>query len=106
MKRFPQGEVSKGNRQSEDKPVKSRGRGVEIPGVLEYSVSMSSVQQAVKGANQTAIATQLNVSRNYINMVMNRKRFPSLPVAVQLARALGVSLDDLVKVYKWDQEPV
>jgi transcriptional regulator with XRE-family HTH domain len=63
----------------------------------------TALEQIVKKANQANLARECGVSRNYVNLIVNRKRVPALPVAAQLARVLGVRLDELVKQFEWDR---
>jgi len=57
-------------------------------------MSTGQVQKAVENANQTAIASRLNVSRNYVCLVFNKRRIPTLTMAAQMAKELGVSLEE------------
>lgn len=51
------------------------------------------VAEAIEKANQTAIAKNVGVSRNFVCMVFGQKKVPSLPVAQKMSRELGVTLD-------------
>ena len=51
---------------------------------------------ADRGMSQVELAEQAGVSRQAVNNYMTRGTSPSLSRAVDIARALGVSVDDLV----------
>ena len=51
---------------------------------------------ADRGMSQVELAEQAGVSRQAVNNYMTRGNSPSLSTAVDIARALGVSVDDLV----------
>ncbi len=46
----------------------------------------------------TEVAAQVGISTSHLSFIMNRKRTPSLPVARKLAKAMGMSLDDLARM--------
>lgn len=41
------------------------------------------------------LAREIGVNRSHVSLILNGKRLPSLPVAGKLAKAMGVSLDEL-----------
>ncbi|MDA5110751.1 MULTISPECIES: helix-turn-helix transcriptional regulator [Brevibacillus] len=49
----------------------------------------------LKGISQEELARVCGVSRQTINAIENNKYDPSLKLAFQLARALGVTVDEL-----------
>ena len=51
---------------------------------------------ADRGMSQTELAERSGVTRQSVNNYMTRGTSPSLSRAVDIARALGVSVDDLV----------
>ena len=51
---------------------------------------------ADRGMSQVELAERSGVSRQAVNNYMTRGNSPSLSTAVDIARALGVSVDDLV----------
>ena len=51
---------------------------------------------ADRGMSQVELAEQSGVTRQSVNNYMTRGTSPSLSKAVSIARALGVSVDDLV----------
>ena len=51
---------------------------------------------ADRGMSQVELAEQAGVTRQSVNNYMTRGTSPSLSRAVDIARALGVSVDDLV----------
>jgi transcriptional regulator with XRE-family HTH domain len=44
------------------------------------------------------IAKRAGITRSYVCRIMNRNREPSLRIAVKLAKALGISLDQLANL--------
>ncbi|MHB1132815.1 MAG: helix-turn-helix transcriptional regulator [Chloroflexota bacterium] len=49
----------------------------------------------MQSLTQEALADIVMVSRQTINAIENNKYNPTLPLAMRLARTLGVSVDDL-----------
>ena len=50
-----------------------------------------------KGISQGDIARELKVSRGFISTIENGKTNPTLATIAKLARAVGVSVDKLIK---------
>ena len=50
-----------------------------------------------KGISQGDIARELKVSRGFISTIENGKTNPTLATIAKLARAIGVSVDKLIK---------
>jgi len=50
-----------------------------------------------KGISQGDIARELEVSRGFISTIENGKTNPTLATIAKLARAIGVSVDKLIK---------
>ena len=50
-----------------------------------------------KGLSQVDIARQLDVSRGFVSNIESGKRNPTLSTLTRLAKALGVSTDELLK---------
>ena len=50
-----------------------------------------------KGISQGDIARELEVSRGFISTIENGKTNPTLATIAKLARAVGVSVDKLIK---------
>lgn len=55
-----------------------------------------------KGISQGKLADLCNVSRQTINAIENNKYDPSLQLAFNLAKTLGVTVDNLF----WDEEKI
>lgn len=53
--------------------------------------------RAKKGISQGDIARSLGVSRGYVSNIENGKTNPTLATIVRLAKAVGVSSDQLIK---------
>lgn len=51
---------------------------------------------AMRGMDQSALATQFGLSKSSISRILNGSQEPKLRLAYDLARALGVTLDYLV----------
>jgi ribosome-binding protein aMBF1 (putative translation factor) len=73
-------------------------------GVLQYQMSPRQVGatirrlREVKGMDQKTLARLAKVSQPYLSQLeTGRSKTPAVTVAKRLAKALGVSLDDLVK---------
>lgn len=49
-----------------------------------------------KGLSQEQLSEILNLSREYITRIETNRRNPSLDILVDIANALGVSVDDLL----------
>lgn len=49
-----------------------------------------------KGFTQAAIAEKTGITQAAISQIVNGERFPTMPVLMQLARALTVSMDYLI----------
>ena len=47
------------------------------------------------GLSQTALARRLQISRSYLNRIENGKSNPSITMAVRIAKALNVTLNDI-----------
>jgi transcriptional regulator with XRE-family HTH domain len=47
---------------------------------------------------KTELAEKLGLSRSYVSLVMNGRRVPSLGVAVRMARELGVTVEELMRM--------
>jgi transcriptional regulator with XRE-family HTH domain len=47
---------------------------------------------------QEELAAKTKIDYSYINRIENGKRNPSIEIVAKIARALGVSLDELVKL--------
>lgn len=45
--------------------------------------------------NISQLARQVGVNRSHVSLILNKERLPSLPVAGRLAKAMGISLDEL-----------
>ena len=52
---------------------------------------------AEKNLTQKEIAIRADISEQHVNMIMNRRRNPTLYVAVKLAHALGVTLTEMLE---------
>jgi len=50
-----------------------------------------------KGISQGDIAKQLGVSRGFISTIENGKTNPTLATIAKLAKAVGISINDLLK---------
>lgn len=50
--------------------------------------------EALQDANRTHMAKELGVGKSHVSLVLTGKRTPSLTLAAQMARVLGMSLDD------------
>lgn len=55
----------------------------------------SLVERRISEVSCTDLARELDLGKSHVSLILNGKRLPSLPVAAGLAKALGVSLDDL-----------
>jgi transcriptional regulator with XRE-family HTH domain len=49
----------------------------------------------VRDFSISAIASQAGVDKSHVSMIFSGKRMPSLPVAVRVAKAMGITVDDL-----------
>lgn len=58
------------------------------------------VYRGVKKISQLELARSVGVSRQTINMIENDKYNPSLKLCINIAKTLGVTLNDLF----WDRE--
>ncbi len=47
------------------------------------------------GLSQAALARRLQISRSYLNRIENGKSNPSITMAVRIAKALNVTLNDI-----------
>jgi len=53
-----------------------------------------AVDRKVEAANRSRLAREMGCDRTHVSKVLSGQYMPSLPLAANLARRLGVSLDD------------
>ncbi|WP_077618397.1 helix-turn-helix transcriptional regulator [Bacillus sinesaloumensis] len=58
----------------------------------------------IKSLSQGKLAELCNVSRQTINAIENNKYDPSLQLAFDIARTLGVAMEDLFIVREWGKK--
>jgi transcriptional regulator with XRE-family HTH domain len=61
--------------------------------------ALALVERKIEGANRTALAVEVGVTRGFVSLVLSGKREPSLPVAARLSEALGIRLDEFYRVW-------
>ncbi len=54
----------------------------------------SDVEKRVASVNRTHLAARLGLTRNYVSLVLGGKRSPSFSVAVEMAKKVGVGLEE------------
>lgn len=52
-------------------------------------------REDTKQVRISELAREVGVNRSHVSLILAGKRMPSLPVAGKLAKAMGVSLDEL-----------
>ena len=65
--------------------------------MLEIKINLREIRKQ-KGLTQKELAKMSSVSVAYISMLELQKRSPTIFVLVNLARALGVKISDLIAV--------
>ena len=66
------------------------------------------IQRAKQGWTQAELAEQIGVTRKTINTIENRKYVPSTYLALKMARALDVSVEELFQIPEdkiWGKSP-
>ena len=48
-----------------------------------------------KNMTQADLAKRVGLKREYINRIINRKITPTVPLGLRIAKALGMSIEDL-----------
>ena len=48
-----------------------------------------------RGWSQTMLAQRAGLDRMYVNRLIHQIKFPMLPTAIKIARALGVKVEEL-----------
>jgi ribosome-binding protein aMBF1 (putative translation factor) len=76
-------------RMAEIRQGKAAGQGEKTLGQ-----SIRAAREAA-GVSQVDLATAANISQGYLSQLEQDEREPTLPIAARIARALGVSLDEL-----------
>jgi transcriptional regulator with XRE-family HTH domain len=59
------------------------------------SMKTEKKSEESKDLRISELAREIGVNRSHVSLILNGKRMPSLPVAGKLAKAMGVSLDEL-----------
>ena len=57
-------------------------------------MATATVEKRVGEVNRTHLARELGLTRNYVSLILSRKRAPSFGVAVEMARKMRVGLED------------
>jgi len=57
--------------------------------------ALISVEEKASAANRSELARSMNLTRSYVSQVLSGRDMPSLPVAVRMARELGITTDEL-----------
>jgi transcriptional regulator with XRE-family HTH domain len=60
---------------------------------------MRMVKTKLSEINISQVARDTKINRTYVGRILGGKRVPSLPIAVRLAKSLGMSLDEFVKKF-------
>lgn len=66
------------------------------------------IQRAKKGWTQAELAEQTGVTRKTVNTIENGKYIPSTYLALKMARALDVSVEELFQIHEdkiWGKSP-
>ena len=58
------------------------------------TMTMSSIERQVNRTNKAELARELGLTRTHVSRVLSGRSNPSLNMAADIARKLGVSLDD------------
>jgi transcriptional regulator with XRE-family HTH domain len=65
-----------------------------LPLATRFGAAVSLARRA-RGWSQDLLAERVDVSKNHIGYIERGERVPSLDVGVRIARALGLSLDEV-----------